>query len=154
MQEQINRAARVDATHFLPTYLTAPSQSTLDGSANTLTSMLASNGGSPILAAFRAAGFTSPITQFTPLGDSVYHGLSLQVNRRFSNGLQFQGAYTFSKTIDNSTADFFSTVITPRRQQDFQHVDADRSNSALDHRNRFTIGAVYAVRCRPILRAQ
>lgn len=143
MQEQINRQARVTATQFLPTYLTAPSQATLDASTISLGSLLASNGGSPILPAFRAAGFTGPITQFTPLGDSVYHGLSLQVNRRFTNGLQFQGAYTFSHTIDNSTADFFSTVITPRRQQDFQNVDQDRSNSALDHRNRLTFAAVY-----------
>jgi len=71
--------------------------------------------------------------------------LSLQVNRRFTKGLQFHGAYTFSHNIDNSTADFFSTVITPRRQQDFQNVDHDRSNSALDHRNRFTLAAIYDV---------
>lgn len=145
MQEQINRGARVTPSAFLPTYLTPPTQATLDASTVTLASLLASNGGSPILAAFQAAGFKSPITQFTPLGDSVYHGLSLQVNRRFTNGLQFQGAYTFSHNIDNSTADFFSTVITPRRQQDFQNVDHDRSNSALDHRNRFTMAAIYDV---------
>lgn len=143
VQEQINRAARVNATDFLPTYLTPPSQGTLDASTTTLGSLLASNGGSPILPAFANAGFTGPITQFTPLGSSIYHGISLQVNRRFTNGLQFQGAYTFSHNIDNSTADFFSTVITPRRGQDFQNLDADRSNSALDHRNRFTLAAVY-----------
>jgi hypothetical protein len=83
--------------------------------------------------------------QFSPLGSSIYHGLAIQMNRRFSNGLQFQGAYTYSKNIDNSTADFFSTVITPRRAQDFQNLTADRSNSALDHRNRFTLAAVYDV---------
>jgi hypothetical protein len=143
VQEQINREARVTPTSFLPTYLTPPSQATLDASTTTLGSLLASNGGSPILPAFANAGFTGPITQFTPLGSSIYHGISLQVNRRFSNGLLFQGAYTFSHNIDNSTADFFSTVITPRRGQDFQNLDADRSNSALDHRNRFTLAAVY-----------
>ncbi len=143
VQEQINREARVTATNFLPTYLTAPSQATLDGSTITLASLLASNNGSPILPAFRQAGFTGPITQFSPLGSSIYHGLSLQVNRRFSDGLQLQGAYTFSKNIDNSTADFFSTVITPRRGQDFQNLNADRSDSALDHRNRLSLAAVY-----------
>jgi hypothetical protein len=143
VQEQINREARVTATNFLPTYLAAPSQATLNASTITLASLLASNGGSPIIPAFAQAGFTGPITQFTPLGSSIYHGLSLQVNRRFDNGLQFQGAYTFSKNIDNSTADFFSTVITPRRGQDFQNLSADRSNSALDHRNRLSFAAVY-----------
>lgn len=143
VQEQINRAARVSATDSLPIYLTAPSQDTINASTTTLGSLLANNGGSAILPSFKDAGFTSPITQFTPLGSSIYHGISLQVNRRFSNGLQFQGAYTFSHNIDNSTADFFSTVITPRRGQDFQNLDLDRSNSALDHRNRFTLAAVY-----------
>lgn len=143
VQEQINRGARVTATNSLPTFLTAPSQATLDASTISLGSLLASNNGSPILAAYQAAGFTGPITQFTPLGSSIYHGLSVQVNRRFSQGLQVQGAYTFSHNIDNSTADFFSTVITPRRGQDFQNLGADRSNSALDHRNRLSFAAVY-----------
>jgi hypothetical protein len=53
------------------------------------------------------------------------------------------GAYTWSHTIDNSTADFFSTVITPRRPQDFQNINADKSSSALDHRHRFSIAAYY-----------
>jgi hypothetical protein len=143
VQEQINRGARVDANDFLPTFLTAPSQATLDASTTTLSSLLARQGGSAILPAFASAGFTGPITQFSPLGSSIYHGLSLQVNRRITDGLQFQGAYTFSHNIDNSTADFFSTVITPRRGQDFQNLNADRSASALDHRNRLSFAAVY-----------
>jgi hypothetical protein len=83
------------------------------------------------------------IVAFMPWGASTYHGLQAQLNRRFSNGLQFQGAYTYSHAIDNSTADFFSTVITPRRPQDFQDLPAERSSSALDHRHRFTIAAIY-----------
>lgn len=143
LQEQINRGVRVSATDFLPTYLTAPSQATLDASTVTLASLLANNGGSAILPAYAQAGFTGPITQFSPFGSSIYHGLAVQVNRRFSQGLQLQAAYTFSHTIDNSTADFFSTLVTPRRPQDFQNLNADRSNSALDHRNRLSIAAVY-----------
>ncbi|HEX2329998.1 MAG TPA: carboxypeptidase regulatory-like domain-containing protein [Candidatus Angelobacter sp.] len=143
VQEQINRGPRVSDTQFLPTYLSAPTQATLNASTINLAGLLANQGGSAILPAFRSAGFTGPITQFTPLGSSMYHGLSLQVNRRFTNGLQFQGAYTFSHNIDNSTADFFSTLVTPRRGQDFQNMSADRSNSALDHRNRLTFAAIY-----------
>src|SRR5262249_42998563 len=96
-------------------------------------------------AAAATAVFTGAIVQFSHRADSIYHGLSGRVNRRFTNGLQFQGAYTFSHTIDNSTADFFSTVITPRRPQDFQNLAADRSNSALDHRSRLTLAGVYDV---------
>lgn len=60
-----------------------------------------------------------------------------------ANGLFFQAAYTYSHMIDNSTAHFFSTVITPRRPQDFQNLQAERGNSLLDHRHRFTLSLVY-----------
>jgi hypothetical protein len=53
------------------------------------------------------------------------------------------GAYTYSHNIDNSTADFHSTDLTPRRQQSFTDLSADRSNSALDHRHRFTMAVLY-----------
>lgn len=92
---------------------------------------------------FVNAGFFSPITTFAPWGASVYHGLQAQLNRRFTNGLQFQAAYTFSHTIDNSTADFFSTIVSPRRPQDFLNLPAERANSILDHRHRVTISAIY-----------
>ena len=142
VQERINVQPRVDANNFLPTYLSAPTQATLDASTTTLSTLLARP---RIIPAFAAAGFTNNIVQFSPFGSSIYHGLALQMTRRFTNGLQFQAAYTLSHTIDNSTADFFSTVITPRRPQDFQNLNADRSNSALDHRNRITLAAVYDV---------
>jgi hypothetical protein len=69
--------------------------------------------------------------------------LQTQLTRRFSNGLMFQAAYTYSRTIDNSTADFFTTVLSPRRPQDFQNWDAERSVSPLSRTHRFTLAAVY-----------
>ena len=35
------------------------------------------------------------------VGDSVYHGLTLRAERRFSRGLLFQSSFTFAKLIDN-----------------------------------------------------
>ena len=139
-QARINVQNRVDSTHFLPTYLSAPSQATLDALPDTLASISARP---RILPAYAANNFTTNIVQFTPNGWSNYNGLALQGSRQFSNGLQFLAAYTWSHTIDNSTADFFSTVITPRRPQDFQNINADKSSSALDHRHRFSIAAYY-----------
>ena len=52
-------------------------------------------------------------------------------------------AYTWSHAIDDSTADFFSTVLSPRRMQDFQSLKQDRSSSALDRRHRFTTALLY-----------
>ena len=54
-------------------------------------------------------------------------------------------AYTWSHLIDDSTADVFSTVLTPRRPQDFQNLNADRSSSPLDRRQRFSFSTVWDV---------
>jgi hypothetical protein len=131
----------VTATNNLPTYTNnAPSQATLD--ASTLNLGILANGDN-LVPAFENAGFTNFLTAFEPQGSSTYHGLATQITRRFNNGLQFVGAYTYSHLIDNSTADFHSTDITPRRPQDFQNLAADRANSALDHRHRFTLALIY-----------
>ena len=142
VQDRVNVQAKVDASHFLPTYLSAPSQAQLDSLTETLTALKARP---RIVSQFAAAGFTNNIVEFAPHGNSIYHGLALQLNRRFSNGLNFIGAYTWSHLIDDSTADFFTTRLTPRRQQDFQNLSADRATSALDRRQRLTFTAIYDV---------
>ena len=140
MQQRINMQPRITDTVFLPTYLKDPGQAVLDSLTNTLTSIAARNN---VVQSYYDAGFTNPLVSFQPDGHSTYTGLATQLNKRMANGLQFVAAYTFSKTIDNSTADFFSTYLTPRRGQDFQNVNADRGNSALDHRHRFTLALIY-----------
>jgi len=67
------------------------------------------------------------------------------VQRSLSNGLQFLAAWTWSHTIDNSTADFHSTDITPRRPQDFRNLPAERGNSLIDHAHRITMQMSYDV---------
>jgi hypothetical protein len=162
-QDILGTQPSVTPTNFLPTYLQAPSQATL----NALPLDLNFNGsfGFPIVGTrdladpkFSAAGFgcipaanginfTPPcltlITAFLPQGWSTYHGLQTGLTRRFSNGLTFQAAYTYSHTIDNSTADFHTSDLTPRRPQDFSNFAADKSNSALDRAQRFTLAMVY-----------
>lgn len=91
------------------------------------------------------AGFYSPITAFIPAGASKYNGLQTQLQRRLTNGLQFQAAWTWSKTADNSTADFHSTDITPRRPQDFRDLSDEWANSLLDHAHRVTVQVAYDV---------
>jgi Carboxypeptidase regulatory-like domain len=141
VQEQINKQARVSPSAFLPTYLQQPAQATLDALPLTLADLEAQSAYVP---AYAAAGFDSAnITSYQPIGNSIYHGLAAQFTRRFSHGLQFVGAYTFSHAIDDSTAEVFSTYLTPRRPEDFQDLRADRSNSILDRRHRFTLALVY-----------
>jgi hypothetical protein len=140
VQSRINRRSLVSPEHFLPTYLQAPSQATLDALPNSLATLSAPGSFIP---EYANAGFASNITADVPLGTSNYHGLESSLQRRFSNGLTFQAAYTYSRTIDDSTADFFTTSLTPRRPQDFQDIGADRSVSALSRTHRFTLAAVY-----------
>jgi hypothetical protein len=150
VQEIINLRPVVTPTHFLPTFFTAPSQATLDALPLTLGGngnggiLDEFNNGAFFVPAFVNAGFTNiTITQFTPVGNSIYHGLALQATRRLGNGLSFNAAYTWSHAIDDSTADFHSTNLVPRRPQDFQNLSADRSTSSLDHRHRITLSALY-----------
>jgi hypothetical protein len=139
-QDRINFGAVVTPSRNLPTFLAAPSQATLNALPFNLAQL---EGIDPVLPAYQPFFDDQPIVQFTPNGGSIYHGLAAQLNRRFDNGLQFQSAYTWSHTIDDSTADFFSTRLTPRRPQDFQNLANDRSTSAIDRRHRFTTAIVY-----------
>ena len=152
VQDRINKQAIVNSQNFLPTYIVAPTQAQLDALPLTLchnpdpvTGACAGGleSGSEVLPEFAAAGFTSNITADLPLGWSSYHGLQSQVTRRFSNGLTFQAAYTWSHTIDNSTADFHSTDLTPRRPQDFLNWRVEKATSALSRTHRFTLAMLY-----------
>lgn len=145
IQDRLNVGSVVTPQNALPVYLSAPSQGTLDSLTNSLPALTAAyNAGGRFLPQYANAGFNSAyIVGFMPMGASTYHGMAAQVTRRLHNGLQFTGSYTFSHNIDNSTAEVFSTYTNPRRVQDFQNLNAERSSSALDHRQRFTMATVY-----------
>ena len=72
---------------------------------------------------------TSGITQLTSAGTSDYHALEAQLQRRFSNGLTFQAAYTFSKAISDADTQRGAVDILDRR--------AGRSLSGFDAPHRF-----------------
>jgi hypothetical protein len=135
MQTRPNIQAPVQPGHSLPTYLQRPSQSELDSLALTLDDLT----NQYYKPEWAAAGFNqTPITVFENRGNSIYHGLATELTRRFSRGLLFKLAYTWSKTIDDSTADLNSTAQAPRRAQDFQDLRTERSRSFLDRTHRFT----------------
>ena len=98
----------------------------------------------PIVPAYDAAGFNGNfIVTFLPNGNSTYHGASATLIRRFADGLQGSAAYTWSHLIDDTTAEVFSTVLSPRRVQDFQDLRPERADSALDRRHRFVLSGIY-----------
>jgi len=142
VQDRINRQQKVTPTNFLPTDFTG--QTIESNSTFTLDNVKAAR--SSFVPAYAAAGFTgSNITAFMPFGESNYNSLAGSLIRRFRNGLQLNLAYTWSKTMDDATADVFSTVLTPRRPFDFQCVKCDYSRSALDRTHRITLEAIYDV---------
>jgi len=140
VQTRLNKFSPVTASNSLPTFLSAPSQAYLDTLGTTLDQLSAIGNTVP---SFADAGFGNNITSFQPWGYSNYNGLQMSFKRNFTNGLQFQAAWTWSHTFDNSTADVFSTVLTPRRPQDFACFSCDYGTSALDRRHRVTFAATY-----------
>jgi hypothetical protein len=140
VQNQINRVARISESRHLPTYLQAPSQAALDALPLTLANLTALSNNK-----WAQYGFNSTITSWPPIGNSTYHGMALQLTRRFSRGLSMIGAYTWSHNIDDSTATHFSTVLTPRREQDFQNLAPDKASSALDRRHRLTASGIWEI---------
>ena len=71
-------------------------------------------------------------------GSSVYHGLTTNFKKRFSNHYEFLASYTWSHTIDDSTD--LQSLLEP---QDNFRPDHERASSAFDQRHRFVLSGVY-----------
>jgi hypothetical protein len=71
-------------------------------------------------------------------GSSVYHGLSVNLRKRFNQHYEFLGSYTWSHAIDDSTD--LQATLTP---QDSYYPALDRANSTFDQRHRFVFSGVY-----------
>jgi Carboxypeptidase regulatory-like domain/TonB dependent receptor len=139
-QAQLNVQPRVNASNALPTSLSGGTSVIAPAGASTLAQI---NTLSNIVPAFLAAGFTSKITSYQPYSSSNYNALVANVTRQFTEGLQTNFSYTYSKTMDDATAEVFATTLTPRRPQNSQNVAADYSRSALDRTHRISLEAVY-----------
>ncbi len=70
-------------------------------------------------------------------GYADYHALQTTVERRFSSGLSFLSAYTWSHSIDNVPNAFGGASNGPV-PQDIRFRDVDRGSSGFDIRHRFT----------------
>lgn len=82
------------------------------------------------------------LEDFAPNSDSHYNGLQVTVSHRFSKGLYWQSAYTWSKSIDDvSTA----SVAFLTRVNDQTNARASRGVSDFDKRNRFVTSATYSL---------
>ncbi len=74
---------------------------------------------------------------YSSRGNSIYHGMTLSVTKRFSNNFSFQSSYTWSKTIDDVT-DFNTAFYAPFPTRLF----LDRALSSFDLRHNFVLSGV------------
>jgi len=77
--------------------------------------------------------FTDIIPLFSSGSASTYHGLQVTAKKRLSAGLQFEGSYTWSKSIDNGEGGF----------QDSYRIRLNRAITDLDVPHRFIINYIY-----------
>jgi hypothetical protein len=74
--------------------------------------------------------------------DSTYNALVVQLNRRLTNGLQFQTSYTWSRARDNGqTSITFTSTNTPT---DPFNLDLDRGPTNFDTPHRFVGSAIWS----------
>jgi hypothetical protein len=71
-------------------------------------------------------------------GSSIYHGLTVNVQKRFSHSFELLSSYTWSHAIDDST-----DLQSPLEPQDSRFANNERSNSDFDQRHRWVTSAVF-----------
>lgn len=134
----------------LPTYLaTSAVPATVASTVPTRAQFIAksSSGGAGFgggaVRPFFSAGFAGAITTFVPVGESWYHGGSIDLNHKVGNGLSLRANYTYSRAIDNATNDLFTSRVNPRRPEDFDNLNHERSRSIFDVRQKLAVTWTY-----------
>lgn len=83
--------------------------------------------------------FFRPFPQFSTLNVidsndfSTYHALQVMVQRKFTKGLQFQGSYTFSKSLDTRSFDPTFTVVGTGNAQSASSTPFNNFNRRLNY---------------------
>jgi hypothetical protein len=90
-------------------------------------------------------GFSGNVTADPPFGSSTYHGGSLSFKQRARYGITLNANYTYSHAQDNSTNEFFTSLLNPRRAQDSTRLREDWASSDLDVRHHFALSLLYEV---------
>ena len=83
------------------------------------------------------------ISSWEPRGISNYNGLQLSMEKRYSGGLSFLAAYTWSKSLDEGGGGNSSSGDPRNNIQDPRNIRANYGLSSFDYRHRFTLSTVY-----------
>jgi hypothetical protein len=143
VQVQQNGGMVRDEDLIIPTFFNQPTAAQLAG-LPTLGTITAN---SPTVGrrALAQYGFGAAVTGFPNVGKSWYDGGSVSLTRRFNRNLGFTAAYTFSKTLDNSTNELNSSALNPRRAQNGFNIEDEKGLSALDVPHRFVASFNYDI---------
>jgi hypothetical protein len=77
-----------------------------------------------------------------PLATANYNAMILRAVKRYSHGLTFEGAWTWSDSIDDSSLDQIQSG-TPFRPQDSRNLRAEKGNSDFDQRHLLVLSRIY-----------
>jgi hypothetical protein len=126
------RLSRTRNANLLPPVLLTPDNASSLGIPNPFPQQL----GTLVFPPTRLSSQFDNVYQWENHANSVYHGLSLSLNRRLSNEISFSGSYTFSKAIDDAS-DFNEQPENP------YSLHAERALSSNDQRHRFVFSGTF-----------
>ena len=85
----------------------------------------------------------SQLSSWEPRGISKYNSLQLSAEKRFSKGLSFLAAYTFSKSMDQGGGGNSASAESRQNVQNPRNVAAEYGLSDFNYPNRFTLSVMY-----------
>lgn len=142
IQTRRNGGVPIPQDRRLPTYFSASEVPANARGATSLADVLNYPGSGQLV--LERLGFDGGfITAFDPVGNSIYHGGSIDVQRRTTKGLFFRSGYTWSHNIDDSTNELNSSRVNPRRPENVLDLRNERGNSALNRGHHFTLAWAY-----------
>ena len=126
------RLSRTRNVNLLPPVLLTPDNAASLGIPNPFPQQL----GRLVFPPTRLSSQFDNIYRWENRASSVYHGLSLSLNRRLSNEISFSGSYTFSNAFDDAS-DFNEQPENP------YSLHAERALSSNDQRHRFVFSGTF-----------
>jgi hypothetical protein len=98
-------------------------------------------GNASVLSVFNNAFYNAYLNQSN--ASSSYHGVQANLTKRMSHGLQIQGAYTYSHSIDNGNDPIDAASGARNLPRNSFNLNAERGTSDFDLRNRFVLNYVW-----------
>jgi hypothetical protein len=87
--------------------------------------------------------YIAPTFYDRSIGNGRYNALQVEVNKRYSNGLAYQVAYTYSKSIDEGSSGWFG--VEGQSLTDPYNVKGSRGPSGFDLRHTLSVNTLYQI---------